>query len=185
MRVDLLRHFQLLASLLSTVVSLPADAQAITPAQIVPYRSTPIISTAPANASPATQPLVNKTATTGGGSASTGQVWLQFINADIAVVARSLGAMTDKQVLVDSRVEGQMSLQSAQPVSPSVAWELFYQALQAKKLSIVLSQGAYLITPQTAVALKPRCLKVNKWTPWCKNCLAHAKAPKTAPRPWS
>ena len=149
MRVALFRHPKLLASLLAAAISLHAGAQVVKPAQIVPFRSTPIISASPASASTAPQAAV-KTAATGGGSSTTGQVWLQFINADIATVARSLGAMTDRQVLVDSRVEGQMNLQSTQPVPPSVAWDMFSQALQAKKLSIVLSQGAYLIAPQTA-----------------------------------
>lgn len=156
MRFERFRPLQLAVSLLPAAVGSSAAAQVVTPAQIVPHRSTPIISAMPASTSPAPAPLVNKTVATGSGSASTGQVWLQFINADIAMVARSLGAMTDKQVLVDSRVEGQMNLQSAQPVSPSVAWELFNQALQSKKLNIVLSQGAYLITPQTAQAKAPQ-----------------------------
>jgi type II secretory pathway component GspD/PulD (secretin) len=30
-------------------------------------------------------------------------VWLQFVNTDIAAVARSLGAMTGRQVLVDTQ----------------------------------------------------------------------------------
>ena len=63
-------------------------------------------------------------------------VWLQFINSDIATVARSLGAMTGRQVVVDTRVEGLLTLQSSQAVTPLVAWDMFTQALQHKRFGI-------------------------------------------------
>jgi hypothetical protein len=81
-----------------------------------------------------------------------GKVWLQFVNVDIATVARSMGHMTGRQVLVDTRVEGRMTLQTAQAVAPSVAWDLFGQALKNQKLGITLSHGTYTISPLLAQA---------------------------------
>ena len=75
-------------------------------------------------------------------------VWLQFVNTDIASVARSLGAVTGRQVVVDTRVQGLLSLQSAQAVPPAQAWDLFQQALQLRGWRLVATQGLYLITPQ-------------------------------------
>ena len=85
-------------------------------------------------------------------SDAAGNVWLQFVNVDIATVARSIGHMTGRQVLVDTRVEGRMTLQSTQAVSPAVAWDLFSQALKNQKLGMSLSQGIYTISPQGAQA---------------------------------
>ena len=79
-------------------------------------------------------------------------VWLQFINSDIATVARSLGAMTGRQVVVDTRVEGLLTLQSSQAVTPLVAWDMFTQALQHKRFGITASQGLFIIAPLQAGA---------------------------------
>jgi hypothetical protein len=60
-----------------------------------------------------------------------------------------MGAITGRQVLVDTRVEGSLNLQSNLPVSPAAAWDMFSKALQQKKLSILSSQGRYIIAPAT------------------------------------
>ena len=83
-----------------------------------------------------------------GAVAGSDGVWLQFVNTDIASVARSLGAVTGRQVVVDTRVQGQLSLQSAQAVPPAQAWDLFQQALRQRGWRLVATQGLYLITPQ-------------------------------------
>jgi hypothetical protein len=83
-----------------------------------------------------------------GAVAGSDGVWLQFINTDIASVARSLGAVTGRQVVVDTRVQGQLSLQSAQAVPPAQAWDLFQQALHQRGWRLVATQGLYLIAPQ-------------------------------------
>ena len=91
-----------------------------------------------------------------GAVAGSDGVWLQFVNTDIASVARSLGAVTGRQVVVDTRVQGQLSLQSAQAVPPAQAWDLFQQALHQRGWRLVATQGLYLIAPQDkAVAAEP------------------------------
>ena len=134
-------HNRQMPALLAVSSVLQAVAQTTPPlgaAQIVPFRSTTTWS-----------PTLGSSGGTGekeGGK--TGMVWLQFVNTDIATVARSLGVMTGRQVLVDTRVEGTLNLQSIQAVSPSVAWDMFAQALNEKKLAILPSQGMYIISPQ-------------------------------------
>jgi general secretion pathway protein D len=66
-------------------------------------------------------------------------MWLSFVNTEIAVVARSLAAMTGRQVLVDARVMGNITLQSSQAVTPEQAWTLFTQVLQDRKIGITIS----------------------------------------------
>jgi len=81
-----------------------------------------------------------------------GQMWLSFVNTEIAVVARSLAAMTGRQVLVDARVMGNITLQSSQAVTPEQAWTLFTQVLQDRKIGITISQGMHVIAPRGASA---------------------------------
>jgi hypothetical protein len=136
-------HNRLITALLAVGTALQAVAQATPPtgtAQIVPFRSTTTWSSAAGAA--------GVTPDKAGAKEKTGTVWLQFVNSDIATVARSLGVMTGRQVLVDTRVEGTLNLQSIQEVSPGVAWEMFSQALSEKNLTILSSQGMYIISPQ-------------------------------------
>jgi len=109
-------------------------------AQFVPFRTPVVANMAAPTAAPAPP------------SAGAAQVWLQFVNTDIANVARSLGAMTGRQVLVDTRVEGTISLQSPQAVTPSVAWDMFTHVLAERKLSLVPTQGMFVIAPQVPLA---------------------------------
>jgi hypothetical protein len=134
----------LMPALLALGTVFQAVAQAVPPsvaAQIVPFRATPTGVVAGERPGTANDKV-------GTAPAGMGTVWLQFVNTDIATVARSLSAMTGRQVLVDTRVEGTLNLQSTQAVSPSVAWDMFTQALSQKKLNLVLSQGVYIISPQ-------------------------------------
>jgi len=130
------RHF---ICLLTICMGVPALAQTVSPltAQIVPFRET----------NSALPPAATKPAD--GMTDTAGSIWLQFHNSDIATVARSMGTITGRQVLVDTRVEGTLNLQSNSPVSPAAAWDMFSKALQQKKLSILSSQGMYIIAPAT------------------------------------
>ena len=125
--------------LLTISMGVPALSQTVSPstAQIVPFRES----------NSAVPPASPKT--TQGMPDATGSIWLQFNNSDIATVARSMGTITGRQVLVDTRVEGTLNLQSNSPVSPAAAWDMFSKALQQKKLSLLASQGMYIIAPAT------------------------------------
>jgi len=133
---NLSNHF---ICLLTISMGFPALSQTVAPstAHIVPFRESnsavPPAATKPADGIPD----------------AAGSIWLQFHNSDIATVARSMGAITGRQVLVDTRVEGTLNLQSNLPVSPAAAWDMFSKALQQKKLSILSSQGMYIIAPAT------------------------------------
>lgn len=145
----------LMPALLALGTVLQAVAQAVPPpgaAHIVPFR--------PTGAGASAAGAVGVTAERTGVAADrpgdkNGTVWLQFVNTDISTVARSLGAMTGRQVLVDTRVEGTLNLQSTQAVSPSVAWDMFSQALSLKKLTLLPSQGMYIISPQALSGRSP------------------------------
>ena len=87
-----------------------AVAQAVSPpgaAQIVPFRPTGAGSPAAGAAGVTAEKAGGTTERMGVAVERSGDknstVWLQFVNTDIAAVARSLGAMTGRQVLVDTQ----------------------------------------------------------------------------------
>ena len=91
----------LMPALLALGTVLQAVAQAVSPpgaAQIVPFRPTGAGASA-AGAAGVTAERTGVAADRPGDK--NGTVWLQFVNTDISTVARSLGAMTGRQVLVD------------------------------------------------------------------------------------
>jgi len=124
---------------LTLCMGFPALSQTVSPstAHIVPFRESNS-EVPPSAAKPAD-----------GVTDAAGSIWLQFNNSDIATVARSMGTITGRQVLVDTRVEGTLNLQSSTAVSPAAAWDMFSKALQQKKLSILSTQGMYIIAPAT------------------------------------
>jgi hypothetical protein len=162
MKFTLGSHGLLLAALLAVGLSWQALAQVApgAPAQIVPFRATPAGTPAAGGTGAKGEAAGGPGGKAGAPSASgltpttavSGMVWLQFINSDIATVARSLGAMTGRQVVVDTRVEGLITLQSSQAVTPLVAWDMFTQALQHKRFGITASQGLFIIAPLQAGA---------------------------------
>ena len=50
------------------------------------------------------------------------QVVLNFVNADIEAVTRAIGVMLDRQIIIDPRVKGTITVYSEQPVSVAEAY---------------------------------------------------------------
>ena len=57
-------------------------------------------------------------------------VTLNFVNAEIEAVARAMSNITGRQVVVDPRVKGTISLSSDKPVSAAAAYNQFLAALR-------------------------------------------------------
>ena len=86
-----------------------------------PQRSDAIAPPAAASASPAATPA----------PPTRGRpITLNFANADIESVARTMAVITGRNVVMDSRVRGTITLQSEQPVSPTQAINQFAAALR-------------------------------------------------------
>ena len=60
----------------------------------------------------------------GAPAASGGKVTLDFANAEIDAVARTMATLTGRNVVVDPRVRGTLTLTSTTPVSPAEALRL-------------------------------------------------------------
>jgi general secretion pathway protein D len=81
-------------------------------------------------------------------------ITLNFVNADIESVARTLAALSKRNVVVDPRVKGTLSLTTEQPITASKAWSQFLAALRLQGFSMVNTQGLYKIVPEADAKLQ-------------------------------
>jgi len=79
---------------------------------------------------------------------------LNFVNADIEAVARTLGSLMDKSIVVDPKVKGTLSLNTDKPLSSARAWNLFLAALRLQSFSVVEVNGLYKIVPEADAKLQ-------------------------------
>ena len=89
-------------------------------------------------------------------------ITLNFANAEIESVARTMATLTGRNLVVDPRVKGQMNLSTDRPVSPAAAFEQFTAALRLQGFALVESQGLYKIMPEAEAKLQaPTVLTAN------------------------
>lgn len=124
--------------------SAPAALQAPLPAQYP-------LSSVPANAknNASTDPALNA-----GIQKSTQGLSLNFVNADIEAVARTLGSLMDKTIVVDPKVKGTISLNTDKPLSSAQAWNLFLAALRLQSFSVVEVNGLFKVLPEADAKLQ-------------------------------
>ena len=87
-------------------------------------------------------------------SASQQPITLNFVNADIESVARTLATVHNRKLVVDPRVKGTINLSTEQPVSPAEAWEQFSAVLRLQGFAIVQTKGLYKIVPEADAKLQ-------------------------------
>jgi len=81
-------------------------------------------------------------------------VTLNFINAEIEAVAKTLATLSGHNVVVDPRVKGTITLTSNVPVAPSQALRLFAAQLRTQSFALVESAGLYLVVPEPDAKLQ-------------------------------
>ena len=81
-------------------------------------------------------------------------VTLNFVNAEIDAVAKTLATLSGHNVVVDPRVKGNITLTSNVPVSPSEALRLFAAQLRTQSFALVDSAGLYLVVPEADAKLQ-------------------------------
>jgi general secretion pathway protein D len=97
------------------------------------------------------------TSTTPGGAGitrSSSGVTLNFSNADIAEVARTMGVMTNRSIVVDPRVKGTMNLTTDKTISVSAAYNQFLTALRLQGFTVVESAGISKVVPEADAKLQ-------------------------------
>lgn len=82
------------------------------------------------------------------------QVSLNFSNADVAQVAKAIGAATDTTIIVDPRVKGQLNLVSDNPVSKERALKTLEAALRMQGFALVRDHGILKVVPEADAKLQ-------------------------------
>ncbi|MGR4867793.1 type II secretion system secretin GspD [Variovorax sp. LARHSF232] len=81
-------------------------------------------------------------------------ITLNFSNAEIESVARTMAVVTGRDVVVDPRVKGTINLVTDRPVPPAAAFNQFAAALRLQGFAVVESEGLYKIVPEADAKLQ-------------------------------
>ncbi|HEX2012267.1 MAG TPA: type II secretion system secretin GspD [Roseateles sp.] len=81
-------------------------------------------------------------------------VTLNFVNAEIEAVTRAMGAMMDRQFLIDPRVKGTITLYSEQPLSVREAYLSYLAGLRGLGFTVVEAGGLYKVVPEADAKLQ-------------------------------
>ena len=87
-------------------------------------------------------------------------VTLNFSNAEIEAVARTMASITGYNVVVDPRVKGTLTLVTEKPVSRSVAMNQFLAVLRLQGFTMVESAGLYKVVPEADAKLQSGAVTV-------------------------
>ena len=81
-------------------------------------------------------------------------ITLNFNNSEISDVAIIIGTLMEKNVVVDPKVKGSMTLRSITPVTPGEAFVLFSAQLRAQGFAIIEVDGLYTVLPEAEAKLR-------------------------------
>jgi general secretion pathway protein D len=81
-------------------------------------------------------------------------VTLNFANAEIEAVARTMATITGRNVVVDPRVKGQLNLVTERAVPPAAAFQQFLAALRLQGFTVVEAAGLYKVVPEADAKLQ-------------------------------
>ncbi len=89
-------------------------------------------------------------------------VTLNFSNADIEAVARTMASITGRNIVVDPRVKGTINLSTDKPVSPQAAYHQFLATLRLAGFTVVDSAGLLKVVPEADAKLQGGPVSVGK-----------------------
>ena len=81
-------------------------------------------------------------------------VTLNFVNAEIEAVARTVATLSGANVVVDPRVKGTMTLSSTTPVPPAQALRLFSAQLRTQGFALIENAGIHTVVPEADAKLQ-------------------------------
>jgi general secretion pathway protein D len=96
-----------------------------------------------------------------GGLMANTPVTLNFVNADIEAVSRAMAAMTDRQILVDPRVKGVITVYSEQPMPVREAYLQYLAALRGLGFTVVDNAGLLKVVPEADAKLQAGTVSVG------------------------
>jgi len=96
------------------------------------------------------------------GLKSRAPVTVNFVNADIEAVTRAFAAMIERQIVVDPRVKGAITVYSEQPQSVVDAYQSYLSALRGLGFAIVESGGLLKVVPEADAKLQTGTVSVGE-----------------------
>ena len=88
-------------------------------------------------------------------------ITLNFANAEIEAVARTMAAITGRSIVVDPRVKGTINLVTDRPVAPQVAYNQFLATLRLSGFTVVDSGGLLKVVPEADAKLQGGTVSVG------------------------
>lgn len=88
-------------------------------------------------------------------------ITLNFANADIEAVARTMAVVTGRDVVVDPRVKGTMNLVTDRAIQPAAAFNQFASALRLQGFAVVEADGLYKVVPEADAKLQSSAVNTS------------------------
>ena len=88
-------------------------------------------------------------------------VTLNFVNADIEAVTRAMGAMLDRQFIVDPRVKGNITVYSETPLTVREAYLNYLAALRGLGFTVVENAGLLKVVPEADAKLQAGTVSIG------------------------
>ena len=92
-------------------------------------------------------------------------VTLNFAAAEIEAVARTLATLSGRNVVVDPRVKGTITLITERPVTPAAAWSQFLATLRLQGFTVVEANGLYKVVPEADAKLQTGAVSAGTMPP--------------------
>jgi general secretion pathway protein D len=88
-------------------------------------------------------------------------VTLNFVNADVEMVSRAIATMLDRQIIVDPRVKGSLTITSDKALPPQEAWRNYLAALRGLGFTVVENAGMLKVVPEAEAKLQAGTVSVG------------------------
>jgi general secretion pathway protein D len=88
-------------------------------------------------------------------------VTINFVNADIEAVTRAMAVMIERQIIVDPRVKGTITVYSEQPIPVREAYLNYLAALRGLGFTLVDSAGLLKVVPEADAKLQAGTVQVG------------------------
>ncbi|MBI3928597.1 MAG: type II secretion system secretin GspD [Armatimonadetes bacterium] len=76
-----------------------------------------------------------------------GRIMMNYENIDLRVLARLMAELTGRNIVLDDRVQGRVTVLSSREVTPAEAWDIFKVALERYGFAVVPKPGFVQIIP--------------------------------------
>ena len=89
-------------------------------------------------------------------------VTVNFVNADVEAVTRAMATMIERQIAIDPRVKGTITLYSEQPLSVREAYLNYLSALRGLGFTMVENNGLLKVVPEAEAKLQTGTVSVGE-----------------------